>query len=341
MHGTDIVSAIIARKTIASTEVTWLRQEVFKDGVTDDKEAEVIFRLNEECTEKDESWDQLYVDVLTDYFVWQASPRGYVDEGHARYLMQRIAGNNRIESSPELELLVNVIHWADHCPPELAELVLMSVRESVLDPDEAAYGRGRRPRVVDAVDVELIKRAIYAPATAGGITVTRLEAEVIFDINSATDGAANDPAWKQLFVYAIGNHLMFPRPHTPPPPPAEVVRREEWLKERRSIGGLFKQIGAETLNTGAGKIEFGARFKLALKAMGGPVQERDLDAETREAKVAYERETIDEEEANWLFARLRRDGDLHENERALLTFIRNTSPKIHSSLDKFMTEAGI
>ena len=122
MHGTDIVSAIIARKTIASTEVTWLRQEVFKDGVTDDKEAEVIFRLNEECTEKDESWDQLYVDVLTDYFVWQASPRGYVDEGHARYLMQRIAGNNRIESSPELELLVNVIHWADHCPPELAEV---------------------------------------------------------------------------------------------------------------------------------------------------------------------------------------------------------------------------
>ena len=69
MHGTDTVSAIIARKTIAPAEVTWLRQEVFKDGVTDDKEAEVIFRLNEECTEKDESWNQLYVDVLTDYFV--------------------------------------------------------------------------------------------------------------------------------------------------------------------------------------------------------------------------------------------------------------------------------
>ena len=341
MHGTDIVDAIIARKTITATEVSWLRQEVFKDGLTDDKEAETIFHMNEECTEKDESWNQLYVDVLTDYFVWQASPRGYVDEAHARYLMQRVAGNNRIESSPELELLANIIHWSDACPPELAELVLMSVRESVLDPDEAAYGRGRRPRVIDAVDIELIKRAIYAPATAGGIMVTRLEAEVILDINLATDSTANDPAWKQLFVYAIGNHLMFPRPHTPPPPAAEVTRREEWLKERRGIGGLLKEIGNETLIAGSSKIEFGAHFKLALKAMGGPVQERDLDTETREAKVAYERETVDEEEANWLISRLRRDGGLHENEKALLTFIRNTSPNIHPSLDKLMIEAGI
>ena len=152
---------------------------------------------------------------------------------------------------------------------------------------------------------------------------------------------ANDPAWKQLFVYAIGNHLMFPRPHRPPPPADEVIRREEWLKERRGIGGLFEQIGNEALNMGSGKVDLGLRFKLALKAMEGPVRERDLDGEAREAKIAYERETIDEEEANWLIARLRRDGDLHENARALLTFIRNTSPNIHSSLDKFMTEAGI
>ncbi len=341
MHGTDIVGAIIARKTITSTDVTWLRQEVFMDGVTDDKEAEAVFRLNEECTEKDESWNQLYVDALTDYFVWQASPRGYVDEGHAQYLTRRIMRDNRIESTTELELLANIIHWADNCPPELAELLLMAVRESVLDPDEAAYGQGRRPGVVDAVDVELIKRAIYAPATAGGITVTRLEAEVILDIDRGTDGAANDPAWKQLFVYAIGNHLMFPRPHRPPPPADEVIRREEWLKKRRGIGGLFEQIGNEALNMGSGKVDLGLRFKLALKAMEGPVRERDLDGEAREAKIAYERETIDEEEANWLIARLRRDGDLHENARALLTFIRNTSPNIHSSLDKFMTEAGI
>ena len=84
-----------------------------------------------------------------------------------------------------------------------------------------------------------------------------------------------------------------------------------------------------------------AALTLALKAMGGPVEERDLDVEARRAKIAYERETIDEEEANWLLARLHRDGDVRENEKALLMFIRNTSPRIHSSLDKFMTDAGL
>ena len=80
---------------------------------------------------------------------------------------------------------------------------------------------------------------------------------------------------------------------------------------------------------------------MAMKAMEGPIRERDLDGEAREAKIAYERETIDEEEARWLIGRVKRDGVLHENERALLAFIRNTSPNIHASLEPLLKEAGL
>jgi hypothetical protein len=341
MHGTDIIDAIIARKTITSTDVDWLRREIFQDGATDDIEAEAVFRLDEECTDKDESWPPLYVDALTDYFIWQTTPRGYVDDAHAHYLMQRIVRDNRIESGTELELLCNVMHWAESCPAELAEFVLFAVRESVLNPDDAAYGRGRRPKVIDPVDVELIKRAIYAPATLGGITVTRLEAEIIFDLNDATVDSENHPSWKELFVYAIGNHLMFPRPHTPAPSAEEVLRREEWLKQRRAMFELLGQVGAESRNMVSGQVDLGERFRLAMKAMKGPIRERDLDGETREAKIAYERETIDEEEARWLISRVKRDGVLHENEKALLAFIKNTSPNIHPSLEPLLKEAGL
>jgi hypothetical protein len=341
MHGTDIIAAIIARKSITSTDVAWLRREVFQDGATDDAEAEAIFRLDEECTDKDDSWPQLYVDALTDYFVWQTTPRGYVDEAHARYLLQRILRNNRIESTTELELLANIVHWAESVPVELSELVLSAVRESVLEPDEAAYGRGRRPRIIDPVDVELVKRAIYAPSTAGGITVTRLEAEIMFDLNDATVGSENHPSWKHLFVYAIGNHLMFPRPNTAPPAAAEVPRREEWLKERRGTFNLLGQVGAASLKLGSGHVDLGARFRIAMKAIKGPVRQRDLEGEAGEARIAYERETIDEEEARWLIGRVKRDGILHENERALLAFIRNTSPNIDASLEPLLHEAGL
>lgn len=341
MHGTDMIGAILARKTITAADVEWLRREIFRDGATDDVEAEAVFRLDQECTDKDDSWARLYVDALTDYFVWQTTPRGYVDAAHARFLMQRILRNNRIESTTELELLVNIVHWAESVPAELAELVLFAVRESVLEPDEAAYGRGRRPKVIDPVDVELIKRAIYAPATLGGITVTRLEADVIFDLNDATGASENDPSWKQLFVYAVGNHLMFPRPHTPPPPAADVLRREAWLKERHGTFHLLRQVGAESGKVAAGEVDLGARFRMAVHAMKGPIRERDLDDEAREAKAAYERETIDEEEARWLISRLKRDGVLHENEKGLLAFIRHASPRIDPSLEPLLKEAGV
>lgn len=340
-HALATAEAILGRGRMGEDDVARLRREIFEDGRTDADEADMVFRLEDECRDKHESWNQLYVDALTDFFVWKASPRGYVSEEQGRYLIRRIVRNNRIESGTELELLCNIMHWAESCPEELAEFVLFAVRESVLDPDEAAYGRGRRPKVIDVVDVELIKRAIYSPASAGGITVTRLEAEVMFDLNDATVTAENHPSWKHLFVYAIGNHLMFPRPHTPPPPAEEVLRREAWLKERRGTSELLRQIGAEARKLGTGQVDLGARFRLAMKAMKGPIRERDLEAEEREAKIAYERETIDEEEARWLISRVKRDGVLHENERALLAFIRNTSPNIHASLEPLLQEAGV
>lgn len=339
MNGTDILDAIIARRTITSTDTAWLRREVFADGVTDDKEAEAVFRLNEECTEKDESWSQFYVDALTDYFVWQAAPRGYIDEAHARYLTQRIVRNNRIENGTELELLSNIMHWADYAPAELAEFVLFAVRESVLDPDKAAYGAGRHPKVVDPVDVELIKRAIYAPATLGTTTVTRLEAEVIFDINDATAHEDNHPSWNKLFVHAIANHLMFPRGAPVPEPAEDVLRRDRWLAERDGVGGLLKKLGREAgLSAKTGRLEWKSAVNSVVK---NPIREIDPIEEEFTAQIAWQRETIDEEEARWLVERIGRDGKMHKNEVALLKFIKDNAPNIHASLNPLFEQAGL
>ncbi len=346
MHGADIVSGILARGAITAEEVAQLRKRIFVDGECDRAEADLVFQINDECREKDESWDQLYVDALTDHFVWKATPYGYVSEEQARYLMQRIVRNNRIDTLTDLELLCNVIHWAEAAPAELAEFVLRAVKESVLDPDVAAYGHNRRPLAIDPRDIELIKRAIYAPATAGSITVTRAEADVLFDLNDATIHAKNDPGWQMLFVYAIANHLMFPRPAPAPAPAEEVLRREEWLKERRGTGKLLIEIGKETTGLASqiasNRHEFlNSRLKWAKEALKGPVRQRDMAEEARDAEIAYERETIDEEEAIWLIERIKRDGVLHGNEKELLTFIKNNSPKIHPSLEPLFKEAGL
>ena len=331
--------AIIARGRMTEDDVARLRREIFEDGKTDIDEAETVFRLEDECRDKHESWNQLYVDALTDFFVWKATPRGYVSEEQGRYLTRHIVRDNRIESGTELELLCNIVHWAESCPAELAEFVLFAVRESVLDPDDAAYGKGRRPKVIDPVDVELIKRAIYAPATLGGTTVTRLEAEIIFDINDATVHADNHPSWDKLFVFAIANHLMYPRTAYVPDPAGDVLRREKWLNERRGTGKLLKQVGRElVISAKTGRLEWKHALDTVLESSTRKI---DPVEEAQDAESVKQRESIDEEEARWLIGRIRQDGVLHRNEVALLAFIRENSPGIHPSLEPLMAEAGV
>lgn len=330
---------ILARGQMTADDVANLRRALFDDGIIEADEADLVFRLNDECSERDEGWNQLYIDALTDYFVWGSTPRGYVNEGQARELLYRIVRNNRIDGDTELELLGNILHWAKYVPPELAEFALSAVRESILDPDSAAYGRGRRRGVVDPVDIELIKRAIYAPATLGSITVTRREADMIFDINEATSHDENHPSWDRLFVHAIANYLMFPRPAPVPEPPEEVLRRERWLKERDGVGGFLKKVGNEAAQTMRGG---GLEWDAAMKGLfGSSIRERDPVEEAAAAGVAAEREAIDGEEAKWLIERIGQDGELEKNEVALLKFIMDNSPAIDPSLNPLFEQAGL
>jgi len=45
------------------------------------------------------------------------------------------------------------------------------------------------------------------------------------------------------------------------------------------------------------------------------------------------------EEAEWLARRMGRDGALHQNEKALLRFIRDESPAVHPSLQTLIASA--
>ena len=322
----DPAAVIEAKGSINADDLLMLRQSVFRDGVVDRQEAETIFRLDTTCSEKAAVWYEFYVDTLTDYFVWSAKPPKYVSAENAKFLIDHITHDSRLDSASEVELLVNIVHWADQVPEDLIVLMLQAVKDSVLTPDTAAYGHGRNAGVVTPADVLLVRRAIYSPGGDGSYTVTRREAEVIFDINNATVAADNDPDWQDLFVKAIANHLMFPRGAPKVLSAEEYNRREEWLEESRGVGRLLADVGRNvaSFNIAEGWASwdpFGHRAAAERKAKE--------DAQTREALA---RESIDEGEARWLLQRMAQDDVLHENERALLKFIRDNSPNVHPLL---------
>ena len=50
-------------------------------------------------------------------------------------------------------------------------------------------------------------------------------------------------------------------------------------------------------------------------------------------------EVVTAEEAEWLARRMGRDGVLHDNEKALLRFIRDEAPSVHPSLQSLIAKA--
>jgi hypothetical protein len=333
----SIFEEIAARGAITAQDVLDLRQGVFKDGIVDREEAEAVFRLDQACKTKDPSWTQFYVDSLTDYFVWQAKPSGHLGEEQARFLIDNVACDGHIDGASELELLLNVMRWARSCPEELSVFVLEAVRGAVLSPQTAALGRRRVPAVITEADVEIIRALIYAGASGGGFTVTRREAELLFELNDASRPAENAPGWQGLFVKAIASHLMFPRGAPKVADAEEVLRRESWLKERGTVGGLFKRIAK---SIAGGDIPLSESWREA-DIFGGGAASAEREREEARLREALNRESIDEAEATWLIGRVRLDGVLQPNERALLVFLKDNAPNIHPSLNDLLAEAGV
>lgn len=337
----DLVDQICNSGTISAEDVLALRRQVFPDGVVSAEEAETVFRLDHACEDKAAEWTRFYVDALTDYFVWQSKPRGYVNDAQARALIDNIERDGRIDAMSELELLLNAVHWCVACPAELSRIALTAVKDSVLSPEAAAYGSNRPPAVIAPADVELIRKVIYAPGSPGGFTVTREEAEILFALERATIAEENAPAWPDLFAKGVANALMFPRGAPQVPDAEEALRRERWLEERGSVGNLLVGVG-KALATG--NIPVREAFQEA-DVFGTHRAQETREKEEARVTEALAREAIDADEAQWLIAQLGKAADFgegfSEGERQLLAFIKANSPAIDPALQPLIDKAGV
>ena len=323
MADMQTITAVMSAGKITAADVKALEEKGFPDGITSQGDAEIVYRLDRDSADRDPSWNQAYVDWLTEYYIWRTEPAGSVSEEQANHLIPNLLADGRISGETELELLLNIVSWAHACAAGVGHLVLKVVWESVTGQPNPAYGQGRRPNVIDAVDVEILRKAIYAPSANGGIMVSRPEAELLFAMNNATSGSDNDPGWEPLFVNAIASHLMYPSA-TPSVTTTEKCARMKAAWERQTqAGDLIETIDNALLRGGEAAGIFGART---------------LESQEDSALIQA---AIDGPEAKWLLDQIKADGVLDRNERALLAYIRENSPCVDSSLDPLLALAGL
>jgi hypothetical protein len=324
------IAEIKARGSIKDADVLKLRRNYYDDGIISPEEADVIFALNEACPVQDPAWADCFVETITDYLVEQAEPRGYLTAENAQWLIERIGRDGRVDSKTKLELLVNVLDKARWAPQSLARFALEQVKQAVLSgTGPLRSGNMLEPGIVSECDVDLLRRILYAAASDGCIAVTRVEAEVLFEIDESSCERDNHPAWTDLFIKAIANCVMAASGYGPPPREAALAGAA-WLDRRGdlSLDAILSGVGPDFKGLFAGYSEQTA-------------EEGAIAHLTRQKVEIVTRDAVEPANAAWLAERIGRDGKITPNERALLMFLKTESPAIDPALRVLVDKAAL
>ncbi len=331
MSDSKEVQAILASGRITAEDVATLRKRVFWKGVVTEKDAEMAFFLNDRLgASADPAWPAFFVEALADYLVNQMEPLGYISEANADWLIARISHSGHVDSTAELELLVKALESAKLSPVKLVRFALEQVKLAVTVGDgHLGHARSNRrllPGVIGEAEVALVRRILYAFGGDGNIAITRQEAEVLFDINDATAEAENDPAWSDLFVKALANFLMAASGYEVPSRP-EALRRAAWLDAPTpGISGFMGAMLAGSLNAVFDAYRYGTIDGEPRKE---PATDSILDLIPR----------VSEADARWAAERIGKNGKLHENEAALIGFLKSHDAHMHPKLVPILNRA--
>ncbi len=298
----DLVASLSATRTLTAEDTLAMRRAVWSDGTITADEADGIMALNAACDRRSREWIDFFVEVMVDYVVRQQEPAGYVDDAKAAWLMAAIDRDGRVDSLSELELIVHLMEVADSVPESFRTYALRQVETAVMVGDGPTRSGRLEAGCINAIEVELLRRMIFANGGDGAYVVSTAEADMLFRLKDATLGADNAPSWRDLFVKAAGNHLMAHRNY-------ETLSREDQSQLNRyeadtriNIGRFFGRM------VGRGRPEL------------SPAALAISDEMNDDAAAAVDR-AITPAEAKWLRDRVDGDGKVDAMEQALYDFV--------------------
>ena len=323
----DVLDRVAANGAIMAEDALAVRRAVYADVAVTPDEMEKMLQVDEAARSADPSWTQLLAEAGADFIVNQLPPPGYVSEDNAAWLVERISRDGIVRTSRQFELLVHIVERATSAPGTLAALALKQVELAVMEGKGPLAGNGLERGRMSKEAVDILRRIVYAFGGNGPVGMAKSEAEVLFDLNDATAGADNDPSWNDLFVKAIASYVMAAFGYTPHSR-EQALADERWLDEPTGgLGGFFAR-----MTEGGLQGILSAYKESATEESGAGRADRNIDDMSRAGAVG-------EDEAAWLAERFGREGQLQENEKALLRFIRDEAPSVPSSLQSLIDKA--
>ena len=295
---------------ITAAEVLSLRREGWADGRIAPDEAEALFVLNDMLAERTGEWTDFFVEALSEFVLAGGSPRGFVSEDQAEWLIARLDRSGQVETMAELELLARLFDKAERIPERLKGYALAQIEQIVLTGNGPTRDGGTVDAArITAAECRLLRRFVFSFAGDTAAGVSRAEAEMLFRLKDATLGADNAPEWADLFVQGVANHLMAHN-HFQPLSTERARELDGFMNDTTPrMGAFFGRMA---------KADLGGSFADAtgrVLGFGRKGMSRDLAAE-----VAEDARITEEEEA-WLQGQVEANHELDVLDKALLRFL--------------------
>jgi hypothetical protein len=230
-------------------------------------------------------------------------------------LAAQIDHDHAPERVTEIEIVLKLLDKAESCPARLAELARTWVSRAILE----GHRDGDRDRTAAAgqigdAEVAMIRRVLYATAGAGDIAITREEAEWLFVLDAATNGAAHAPAWRDLFVQAVMSHLFAGGP-------SDLLDRNAMLHRAQFVSTRSGGLGQTLSHLAAGLTRGGPEgWKTRASQLDAHDDQMKHDAERQAGYAAAD--LLSMSEAAWLVTRIRADHRRTPNEEALIAAVK-------------------
>jgi hypothetical protein len=303
-----LVARIIAAERVTPEDTTALRQLVWTNAMIHRGQAEAVFSINAAVKKHCPQWVDFFVEVITTYLVEQIPPHGYVDDDNARWLINQIGKDGKLESRAELLLIVSILEKAENVADSLKDYAVAQVERAVLTGEgPTRIGSAPRVGVIDEAEVALLRRILFAPGSDGASIISEKEARMLFRIKDATLGADNAPGWQTLFVQLVGNHLMA-HPVSHQMSQTRAMELDRFMND--TIPGVGKFLG---------------RMEAAFLHPSQAWKSASIPApDNSDAAIAADL-ALTTDEANWLKAQIVADGHMDDIEKALLAFIIDES----------------
>ena len=322
----SLIGQVGADGFVSQAEVLQLRRVIFQNGVVDRDELAALFQLGERAPSGDRQWPEYFAEAAGDFFLREEQPQGYLTEKEFTEIKALVTRDGAHASMLEVGLLVRLMETATSIPEGMTSFTAEQILQAI---QEKAGGA-----VVDADDVSLISRLVFAAGGDGNVAITKAEAEFLFDVSDAVANADNDPSWPDFFKRAIANHLMAHIGRDP-------VSRNEAL-------GLYARTANN--NTDAAPSSTPKLFKsdamdMLLRVVSTKAAHRRRVEQASEAinarreAAAADAEKITAQEADWLVARIGRDGVFHAAEKALIAHLQDLGAQIPEALQECLDAA--